>query len=112
MPDIIAKRYRLKKIIGRGGMSTVHLALDSKTGKEVAIKIMHESLVSDPAFIRRFSQEIEISKTLKHKNIVRIYSYGQHEGKYYLVYEYIKGQTLDKLIGANTLSINKIGSCG
>jgi serine/threonine protein kinase len=100
--------YEINSLLGTGGMSKVYLAQDIKSGKKVAIKVLNESLSSDPEYIKRFKREIEISKTLNHPNIVRIISYGKDRDSYYIVYEYIEGQTLDKYIKSKKLSIKEI----
>ena len=66
--------YKILSKIGSGGMSKVYLAQNTKTDKKVAIKILNESLSSDPDYIKRFKREVEISKTLDHPNIVKIFN--------------------------------------
>ena len=101
-------KYKFLSLLGAGGMSKVYLAKDNKTGKEVAVKILNESLSFDPEYIKRFKREIEISKTLNHPNIVKIISYGKDKDSYYIVYEHIQGFTLDKYIKTKRLSVREI----
>jgi len=108
MMKTIAKKYRIIGLLGTGGMSEVYLAQNLKTGMKVAVKILDHKLSKDESYIERFKREVEISKTLSHPNIVRIISHGIDKGRYYIVYEYIEGQTLDRHIRSKKLSIKEI----
>lgn len=108
MSKTFAKTYEVLSLLGTGGMSEVYLAQNTKTGIKVAIKILDKKLLRDEDYIKRFKREVEISKTLSHPNIVKIISYGTEKGNYYIVYEHIDGQTLDKYIKSRRLSIKKI----
>ena len=101
-------QYTLLSLLGTGGMSEVYLAQDTKTGTKVALKILDKKLSKDEDYIKRFKREIEISKTLSHPNIVKIISYGTDKGRYYIVYEYIEGLTLDRYTRSKRLSISEI----
>jgi len=91
-------RYRIAARIGSGGMSEIYLASDFVNKQTVALKVMKESLLSDEKNIQRFRNEALACASLMHPNIVRVYNQGTWEGCPYLVFEYIKGQTLfDKL---------------
>ncbi|HZK28822.1 MAG TPA: protein kinase, partial [Clostridia bacterium] len=94
----VAQRYRIVRALGQGGMATVYLADDLKTGSQVAIKVMHEDLANDPEFVRRFSTEARAAASLDHPNIVRVLDYGSHGGIRYIVQEYVEGSTLKDII--------------
>ena len=89
--------YDTVKLLGRGGMGTVMLARDQRTGRPVAIKtLLPEFAVSDKA-MRRFMREIDVAAALKHKNIVEFIDRGTHNGVVYLVTEFVDGADACKL---------------
>lgn len=94
----IAGRYVLKDLIGQGGMADVYLAYDSILKRTVAVKIMRSSLTGDPVYVTRFHREASAAAALSHKNIVQIYDVGEDGDDYYIVMEYVPGQTLKELI--------------
>lgn len=94
----IAGRYVLKELIGQGGMADVYLANDTILKRVVAVKIMRSSLTGDPVYVTRFHREASAAAALSHRNIVEIYDVGEEEDNYYIVMEYVPGQTLKELI--------------
>ena len=89
--------YDTVKLLGRGGMGTVMLGRDQRTGRAVAIKtLLPEFAVSDKA-MRRFMREIDVAAALKHKNIVDFIDRGTHNGVVYLVTEFVDGADASKL---------------
>lgn len=102
----INERYEIIRNIGEGGMANVYLAYDTILDREVAVKILRGDLANDEKFVRRFQREAISASSLNHPNIVAMYDVGEDDGKYFIVMEYIKGQTLKSLIkrrGALTL---------
>jgi serine/threonine-protein kinase len=91
---IFDNRYQLIAKIGSGGMADVYLALDLENNNEVAIKVLHAQLADDSEFVKRFRREAEAATRLNHNNIVKIYSIGEEDNSYYIVMEYVKGDTL------------------
>jgi eukaryotic-like serine/threonine-protein kinase len=91
----IAGRYRLESRLGFGGMSTVHLALDLRLERQVAVKLLAEHLADDPAFVSRFQREAQAAARLIHPNVVQVFDSGRDEGsgQYFIVMEYIEGQS-------------------
>jgi serine/threonine-protein kinase len=89
----IAGRYKLERRLGSGGMSTVHLALDMRLERHVAVKLLAEHLADDPAFVSRFQREAQAAARLIHPNIVQIFDSGLDEqsGQHFIVMEYIEG---------------------
>lgn len=96
--QIIAGRYIIKELIGQGGMADVYLAEDKILERVVAIKLLRSSLTGDPVYITRFHREASAAAALSHKNIVQIYDVGEEDDNYYIVMEYVPGQTLKELI--------------
>jgi serine/threonine protein kinase len=91
-------RYKLLKMIGGGGMANVYLAYDGILDREVAVKILRLDYANNEEFIKRFHREAQSVTTLSHPNIVNIFDVGEEDGIYYLVMEYVPGQTLKQYI--------------
>jgi serine/threonine-protein kinase len=96
--SILNERYKLIQQAGVGGMSTVYKGQDLILGRNVAIKMLHESLTGDAEFLRRFQQEAHAAANLSHPNIVTVHDIGQDGRRYYIVMEYVTGDTLKELI--------------
>jgi len=96
----IAGRYRLEGRLGFGGMSTVHLALDLRLERQVAVKLLAEHLADDPTFVSRFQREAQAAARLVHPNIVQIFDSGldQASGRHFIVMEYIEGQSCAEIL--------------
>ncbi len=91
-------RYEIEEILGHGGMSTVFRATDPNLKRKVAVKLIHPHLTDNPEFINRFEQEAAAIAQLRHNNIVQVHDFNVETGVYYMVMEYIAGETLgDKL---------------
>ena len=90
--------YQLLEEVGRGAFGVVYRALQPEVGREVAVKVVDESLASDPDFIRRFEHEAQLVARLEHPNIVPLYDYWRDPGGAYLVMRYLKGGNLAQLI--------------
>jgi len=93
--EVIAGRYEVGERLGFGGMSTVHLALDRRLERHVAVKLLAEHLVDDSQFVSRFRREALAAARLVHPNIVQVFDFGLDDptGRHYIVMEYIKGQS-------------------
>lgn len=89
--SLLNSRYQLKQLVGTGGMADVYLAYDMKLEREVAVKILHESLATNQTFIENFRREAKSAGRLVHPNIVGIYDVGEDQGHYYIVMEYVVG---------------------
>jgi eukaryotic-like serine/threonine-protein kinase len=96
----IAGRYRLDSRLGFGGMSTVHLALDLRLERQVAVKLLAEHLADDPAFVSRFQREAQAAARLVHPNIVQVFDSGrdQRTDQYFIVMEYIEGSSCAEIL--------------
>src|SRR5271170_8086127 len=90
--------FLLERQVGAGGMGAVYLGRDMTLNRVVAAKVLKPELVSDKKFLDTFLREAEITASLNHPNIVQVYAFGQHEGVYYMVVEYISGGSLDDRI--------------
>jgi serine/threonine-protein kinase len=96
----IAGRYVLEGRLGFGGMSTVHLALDKRLERQVAVKLLAEHLADDPAFVSRFQREAQAAARLVHPNIVQVFDSGRDERseRYFIVMEYIEGSSCAEIL--------------
>lgn len=98
---IFAGKYKINKLIGRGGMANVYLATDMGSGIKVAIKVLKPEFSADEEFIRRFDTEAKAVSSLNHANIVKVFGVG-HEGNFrYIVQEFVDGITVKDLINQN-----------
>lgn len=92
--DTLDSRYRILELLGEGGMAEVYEANDIIANRYVAIKILKEELLGDAEMVNLFKNEIEVSCSMNHPNIVSVYNEGRFENCPYIVIEYIKEQTL------------------
>jgi serine/threonine-protein kinase len=92
--EVIGDRYELLDAIGRGGMATIYRALDPRMGSTVAVKNLREVDSSDPKFVTRFKREANAASALQHPNIVQVFDFGQSNGNYFIVMEFIEGSDL------------------
>lgn len=97
---ILNNRYRLTTQLGSGGMAVVYKAIDLELGREVAIKLLRQGYADDTAFLARFQQEARAAARLAHPNVVAIYDVGRDGQFYYLVMEYVEGQSLKSSLPA------------
>jgi beta-lactam-binding protein with PASTA domain/tRNA A-37 threonylcarbamoyl transferase component Bud32 len=95
---ILHDRYQLESLIARGGMAEVHLALDTQLNRKVAVKILFPEYAREESFVERFRREAQAAANLNHPNIVAIYDWGQSEGTYFIVMEYVKGRSLKEIL--------------
>jgi eukaryotic-like serine/threonine-protein kinase len=96
--DVIAGRYELVELIGRGGMSTVWKADDRLLDRTVAIKVLHEQFTQDEEYVERFRREARSVAQLSHPNIVTVIDRGEDEGSQYIVFECVEGENLKQLV--------------
>jgi eukaryotic-like serine/threonine-protein kinase len=99
-PDtLLNNRYRLVERIGEGGMAAVYRAVDTRLGRNVAVKVLHPEYARDQPFLQRFQQEAEFAASLgAHPNIVAIYDIGQDDALHYIVMELVEGRDLKDII--------------
>jgi serine/threonine-protein kinase len=96
--DILAERYRVVALLGKGGMGEVFRADDLTLGQPVALKFLPEHLLSDGAALARFHREVRVARQVSHKNVCRVYDIGAVDGRHFLSMEYIKGEELSSLL--------------
>jgi serine/threonine-protein kinase len=94
----LGDRYDLEERVGEGGMSTVYRARDTVLEREVAIKVLHEQFSRDPEYVERFRREARAIARLSHPNIVTVIDRGEVDGRQFIVFEHIRGETLKDVI--------------
>ena len=87
--------YQLERELGQGGMGTVYLAKDSGLNRHVALKILRSDLGEDPSFSTKFLEEVEVTASLAHPNIIRVFTLGDQDGRLYLVMEHLDQPSLE-----------------
>jgi beta-lactam-binding protein with PASTA domain len=91
-------RYELHRRIARGGMADVYLARDLLLDRPVALKILFPEFSTDQAFVERFRREAQSAANLSHPNIVSVYDWGEEDGTYFIVMEYVEGRSLAQIL--------------
>ena len=113
---LIANRYELGNLIGRGGMADVYEGIDTRLSRTVAIKLLKSDLANDPSFEDRFRQEAQASARMAHPTIVRVYDAGEdieldsrgNQVKHpFIVMEYVRGKLLRDILHERRLSIEE-----
>ncbi|MCE7872441.1 serine/threonine protein kinase [bacterium CPR1] len=103
--------YRLVRELGGGGMARVYYAIPEETlddSKAVAIKVLQAEMDHNEEYEARFQREVKVCLNLLHKNIVRLYDYGDKDGRKFLVMEYVDGETMAKLMRQKLLTPQEI----
>ena len=95
---VLSGRYRLEAKLGSGGMSTVYLARDETLDRPVAVKVMHREMSEQADQLERFRQEARAVAKLSHPNVVSVIDAGEDGGHPYIVFEYVKGETLKQRV--------------
>ncbi len=93
--QLLDGRYRIEKVVARGGMATIYLAMDERLSRPVALKVPHAALLATPGFRERFQEEIRSLTTLSHPNIIEIIDVGEVDDLPYAVLQYVEASTLE-----------------
>jgi len=111
VPKVLAGRYEVRELIGRGGMAEVYIGYDNRLSRTVAIKVLRSDLARDPTFQARFRREAQSAASLNHPAIVSVYdtgeddvvtSAGERAHVPYIVMEYVEGHTVRSLLSDGT----------
>ncbi len=89
---------RIEQRLAAGGMGVVYRAYHGPSDKDVAVKILAPTLATDQEYVTRFFREAGAAGQIDHPNVIRVIDVGRHEDKYFLVMEYVPGETLDRLL--------------
>lgn len=95
--SLIAQRYRIVSLLGRGGMGEVFRAADLTLGQPVALKFLPQSMI-DPSMLERFRNEVRIARRISHPNVCRVYDIGETGDQVFLSMEYVDGEDLSSLL--------------
>jgi len=96
--QIIAERYRVVALTGRGGMGEVYRAEDLKLGQVVALKFLPELLSQDSAALERFHGEVRTARQVSHPNVCRVFDIGEADALLFLTMEYVDGEDLASVV--------------
>ncbi len=94
---VLASRYEIIELLGRGGMGNVYRVVDKRINEEIALKFLNPA-VADEKMIERFKNELKLARKISHKNICRMYDLGDVEGSPYITMEYVTGEDLRSMI--------------
>jgi serine/threonine-protein kinase len=107
----IPERYRLIEEVGQGGMAVVYRAQDETLKREVAIKVLHQHLASEPESKARLEREAQAVAKLRHENILEIFDYsGMGSASSYIVTEFIEGQTLKQFLAGHAIGFSEVAA--
>lgn len=110
---VFNNRYQITERIGIGGMAEVYRAQDNVLGRLVAVKVMLPQYAADPNFTQRFKQEAAAAANLQSPYIVNVYDWGQDEGTYYIVMEFVRGSDLKTaIIERGAINQRKVAEIG
>jgi eukaryotic-like serine/threonine-protein kinase len=96
--NMVAGRYRIIGLLGRGGMGEVYRADDLKLGQPVALKFLPESVEASPDRLGRFLNEVRLALRITHSNVCRVHDIGEVDGQHYISMEYVDGEDLASLL--------------
>ena len=95
---VLAGKYQLERLLGKGGMGEVHLARHLDCNYQLAVKLLYKYQKVTPDVIERFRREAQIAAAIKHPNTVWVFDFGEEPDFFYLAMEYVKGKTLREVL--------------
>ena len=95
---VVAERYRIVGLLGRGGMGEVYRADDLKLGQQVALKFLSRNFAADPAQVELLFDEVRMARKVSHPNVCRVWDVGEANGHHYVSMEYVDGEDLSSLL--------------
>ncbi len=111
MDPLIGKKlgsYEIIELVGKGGMASVYRAFQPSMNRDVAIKIISQSISENPAFVQRFKNEAQLIAQLEHPHILPVYDFGEQDGMLYIVMRYMSTGTLADLIKGGGMTLKAI----
>src|SRR5262245_7889412 len=105
--EVLSGRYEILSLLGRGGMGTVYRAHDRILDETVALKVLRLDLARSAAMARRFRSEIKLARKVSHRNVCRIYDYGEDGRHVYISMEYVEGDELRHRVRGRGLPVEE-----
>ena len=105
--DVVAGKYVIARLLGRGGMGAVYVVEHKITGKKLALKCLLPEHVEHPEFVERFLREAQAAGRIEHRNVVDVFDVGQDQELIYIVMELLDGKPLSELLRAGQLSLEE-----
>ena len=96
--QVLAGRYRIIGLLGRGGMGEVYRADDLELGQAVSLKFLPRALAETPGALERFRGEVRNARQISHPNVCRVYDIGEYQGQHFLTMEFVDGEDLATLL--------------
>jgi serine/threonine-protein kinase len=105
--DVVGGKYRVERALGAGGMGAVYSARHTLTGKAVALKWLRPKLAAEPRSALRFIREAQAAARIRHPNVVDMYGVEEQDGKVFLVFELLEGETLREVLRRGALGVGE-----
>ena len=96
--DIVAQRYEVIEELGAGAMGRIYKVQDTKIGEQMAMKVLNPEITSDETTVLRFKNELRLARTITHKNVCRMFDFGEDQGMIFITMEYISGEDLKRTL--------------
>ena len=106
-PNQSLAHFRITAKLGEGGMGEVYQAADSKLGRDVAIKVLHDLFAEDPERLARFEREAKLLASLNHENIATLYGFGESDSIRFLAMELVEGETLAERLDRGPMELEE-----
>ncbi len=94
----IGRRYRVRQLLGVGGMGSVYRVHDQELDRDVALKLIRSDIAESPAALERFKREIQLSSRVTHRNVLRVYDLGESDGIRFLTMQFVEGEDLASVL--------------
>src|SRR5215475_295722 len=110
--EVVTGRFKIVRLLGRGGMGEIYEAEDSKLRRRLALKFLPEDLSRDDQVVERFQREARAASALDHPNICTVYEVGEHQGRPFIAMQYLEGETLQQQIRGKPLKAQTVLQLG
>ena len=97
------RHFKVERLLGRGGMGSVYLGIDTSLERPVALKVLSPEIGHDPEVVARFEREARAQARLRHPNVAQIYFIGEETGLHFFALEFLEGPALDEVLAVRRL---------